>query len=164
MVAVFSTFLLSLFSSLSLFLCLILLLFARTYVCTSMYVCRRYIVNLQAPFAPRADLRIFTPRRMYVYRSTYLIKNQDASVLEHGARDGNPLPLSAGKLHPPLSHKRVKPVYTQKRNMERKRGAGWCWCFYVRVKTFREVRRKIADTTTKNEPKHLKLHTTGIYR
>lgn len=39
---------------------------------------------------------------------THLIKNQDASVLEHGARDGNPLSLSPGKLYPTLSHNGVK--------------------------------------------------------
>lgn len=49
-----------------------------------------------------------TLRRVYV--DLYLVKNQDSSILEHGARDGNPLSLSPGKLHPPLSHKRVKPV------------------------------------------------------
>ena len=39
----------------------------------------------------------------------YLVKDKDARVLQHGARDGNPLSLAAGKLHPPFSDKRRKP-------------------------------------------------------
>lgn len=39
----------------------------------------------------------------------HLIQNEDSRVLQNGPRNGDPLPLAAGKLYAPLPDDRCKP-------------------------------------------------------